>query len=70
MSVTSEYCANCTSNSTNLFGGSSSFTSSQVGVGEEGLGSDTNQISSELGYGFQLGDDIGKLNPFCWLRIF
>ena len=63
LNVSSEYCANCTSDTASLFGGISSFTSSQVGA-EDSLGSDTNHISSELGYGIQLGDDIGKLNPF------
>ena len=69
MKVSSEYCSNCTTDSANLFGSSSSLISNQAGINDDSSGIDSNQISSEFGYGVELGDDIGTLNPFVGLEF-
>ena len=69
MKVSTEYCSNCTTDSANLFGSSSSLISNQAGINDDSSGIDSNQISSEFGYGVELGDDIGTLNPFVGLEF-
>ena len=69
LTVSSEYCSNCKTDSERMFSGSTSLISNLADLREGGFGIDSNQISSEIGYGVQLGEDIGKLNPFVAIEF-
>ena len=64
MTVDSEHCSKCATNSESLFGASSSLISRQVRLEDDNIRFDTNQISTEISYGIEIGDEIGQLNPF------
>ena len=69
MTVSSEYCSECTSDSESMFNGNKSLISNLAELREDGFGINSNQITSEVGYGVKLGDDIGKLNPFVAIEF-
>ncbi len=64
MTVDSKYCSKCAANSESLFGTSSLINSRQVRLEDDNIGINTNQISTEISYGIEIGDEIGQLNPF------
>ena len=69
MTVSSVYCSECTSDSERMFSGNKSLISNLAELSEGGFGINSNQITSEVGYGVKLGDDIGKLNPFAAIEF-